>query len=318
MKKRVTSRAPINIALIKYWGKKDEEAVLPYQPSISLSLDCFETETTIEHTTMPFEFYINGQKDDDMEEKVSKFLTYFTKETLDGIKVHTKNSGPTAAGLASSASGYAALAVAANTFFETNYSIDELAEITRKGSGSAIRSLLPRCVKWHVDGSISSIQWSFDDAKMGIIIISDKKKAISSREAMKLSIQTSPMYADWVKQSFIDAELFETHNQNNDFSQLGQLIEKNALMMHRVCETTVPEIRFLTDESYALIGHIQKQRQNNLYEAYVTMDAGPNVKVLCQKDMMSAIDKDLTSIGYNIIWSNIDQQGAVIKDEESL
>lgn len=315
MKSYVLSRAPINIALIKYWGKKDEKEVLPYQPSISLSLDVFETKTVIERINGPFQFMINGQIDEKMSDQVKTFLTHFTIEQVDGIAVTTTNTGPTAAGLASSASGYAALAVAANAFFETNYTFNQLAEITRKGSGSAIRSLLPHCVKWDTDGLIYPMKWSFEKAKMGIIIVSDKKKAISSREAMRLSIQTSPLYKEWVEQSFIDASLFENYNVNKQFSELGILIENNALMMHQVCETTVPKVQFLTDVSYHIINHIQQQRQLKTYEAYVTMDAGPNVKVLCLENDTLRVEKDLKQLGYDIIWSNIDQQGAVILHE---
>ena len=315
MKSYVYSRAPINIALIKYWGKKDEKEVLPYQPSISLSLDVFETHTTIKRIEGPFEFTINGLKDEDMAKQVKHFLKNFTHGNLDKISVATTNSGPTAAGLASSASGYAALATAANAFFETKFTLSKLSEITRKGSGSAIRSLLPNCVKWDVDGLIYPIEWSFPKAKMGIIIVSDKKKKISSREAMKISILSSPLYDHWVKQSFKDAKHFETFNDKHQFRELGELIEQNALLMHQVCETSSPKIQFLTDISYQIIHHIQDKRKQKTYEAYVTMDAGPNVKVLCLKDDMQTIEKDLKQLGHDIIWSNIDQKGAVILNE---
>lgn len=315
MKSYVSSRAPINIALIKYWGKKDEIEVLPYQPSISLSLDVFETHTIIKRTEGPFEFTINGLQDEVMANQVKHFLKNFTQGNLDQISVTTTNSGPTAAGLASSASGYAALSTAANAFFETKFTLSQLSEITRKGSGSAIRSLLPNCVKWDVDGLIYPIQWSFPKAKMGIIIVSDKKKKISSREAMKISILTSPLYDRWVNQSFEDAQQFETFNDMHQFSELGSLIEQNALFMHKVCETSRPKIQFLTDQSYQIINHIQDKRKQKTYEAYVTMDAGPNVKVLCLEEDTQTIEKDLKQFGYDIIWSNIDQKGAVILDE---
>ncbi len=315
MKSYVHSRAPINIALIKYWGKKDEQEVLPYQPSISLSLDVFETITIIKSSKGPFTCMINGQKDEEMRKQVMLFLKNFTNKDLKDITITTTNTGPTAAGLASSASGYAALAVAANAFFETNFSFTKLSEITRKGSGSAIRSLLPNCVKWDVDGFIYPIQWSFENAKMGIIIVSDKKKQISSRDAMKLSIQTSPIYDQWVHQSFLDAKQFEHFNNHHQFSELGLLIENNALLMHKVCETTVPKVQFLSHISYEIIKHIQHQRKQQLYEAYVTMDAGPNVKVLCLEKDMNLIKEDLKRLGFDIIWSNIDQRGAVILNE---
>lgn len=316
MKTRVTGRAPINIALIKYWGKKDPVEVIPYQPSISLSLDIFETKTTIERTQLPFELSINGKKDEATQKKVINFLKHFTNnETLFGIRVETNNSGPTAAGLASSASGFAALAVTANAFFETNYSLQALSEITRKGSGSAIRSLLPACVMWKSDGLIEKVDWPYKDVKMGIVIISDKKKDVGSTEGMARSVDTSPLYKDWVKQSFIDAERFKQLITLNEFHTLGELIEKNALYMHEICETSNPPIHYLSETSYALITSIQKARENGLFKAYVTMDAGPNVKILCQSTDHEHLDAFLISKGFKPLWSNIDFKGACILDE---
>ncbi len=115
----VKARAPINIALIKYWGKKDIKEVLPYQPSLSLSLDIFETETIIQKADHDdFVFTINNIKDVNMKHKVETFIKLFDVNiNLNGIEIHTKNTGPTAAGLASSASGFAALFSCSQSFF---------------------------------------------------------------------------------------------------------------------------------------------------------------------------------------------------------
>ena len=187
----VKARAPINIALIKYWGKKDIKEVLPYQPSLSLSLDIFETETVIQKADHnDFVFKINNIEDDKIKHKVETFIKLFDINiNLNGIEIHTKNTGPTAAGLASSASGFAALAVAVNRFFNFNYNLDMLSSLTRKGSGSAIRSLLPKAVAWLPDGHIEQVDFSFDDVCLGVVIINDQKKSIGSTEAMKLSVE---------------------------------------------------------------------------------------------------------------------------------
>ena len=313
----VKARAPINIALIKYWGKKDIKEVLPYQPSLSLSLDIFETETVIQKADHnDFVFKINNIEDDKIKHKVETFIKLFDINiNLNGIEIHTKNTGPTAAGLASSASGFAALAVAVNRFFNFNYDLDMLSSLTRKGSGSAIRSLLPRAVAWLPDGHIEQVDFSFDDVCLGVVIINDQKKSIGSTEAMKLSVETSPLYTQWVKQSFIDCEAFKETLKNKDFKKLGSITEKNALLMHEVCHQTVPKIQYLSPSSYDVISLIQSLRTTLDIDCYVTMDAGPNVKVLTKIEYQGTIESHLNEKGYDILWSGIDKKGAVILDE---
>jgi len=313
----VKARAPINIALIKYWGKKDIKEVLPYQPSLSLSLDIFETETVIQKADHnDFVFKINNIEDDKIKHKVETFIKLFDINiNLNGIEIHTKNTGPTAAGLASSASGFAALAVAVNRFFNFNYDLDMLSSLTRKGSGSAIRSLLPRAVAWLPDGHIEQVDFSFDDVCLGVVIINDQKKSIGSTEAMKLSVETSPLYTQWVKQSFIDFEAFKETLKNKDFKKLGSITEKNALLMHEVCHQTVPKIQYLSPSSYDVISLIQSLRTTLDIDCYVTMDAGPNVKVLTKIEYQGTIESHLNEKGYDILWSGIDKKGAVILDE---
>ena len=313
----VKARAPINIALIKYWGKKDIKEVLPYQPSLSLSLDIFETETVIQKADHnDFVFKINNIEDDKIKHKVETFIKLFDINiNLNGIEIHTKNTGPTAAGLASSASGFAALAVAVNRFFNFNYNLDMLSSLTRKGSGSAIRSLLPRAVAWLPDGHIEQVDFSFDDVCLGVVIINDQKKSIGSTEAMKLSVETSPLYTQWVKQSFIDFEAFKETLKNKDFKKLGNITEKNALLMHEVCHQTVPKIQYLSPSSYDVISLIQSLRTTLDIDCYVTMDAGPNVKVLTKMEYQGTIESHLNEKGYDILWSGIDKKGAVILDE---
>lgn len=313
----VKARAPINIALIKYWGKKDIKEVLPYQPSLSLSLDIFETETVIQKADHnDFVFKINNIEDDRIKHKVETFIKLFDINiNLNGIEIHTKNTGPTAAGLASSASGFAALAVAVNRFFNFNYDLDMLSSLTRKGSGSAIRSLLPKAVAWLPDGHIEQVDFSFDDVCLGVVIINDQKKSIGSTEAMKLSVETSPLYTQWVKQSFIDFEAFKETLKNKDFKKLGNITEKNALLMHEVCHQSVPKIQYLSPSSYDVISLIQSLRTTLDIDCYVTMDAGPNVKVLTKIEYQATIESHLNEKGYDILWSGIDKKGAVILDE---
>ena len=154
--KQVTAKAPINIALVKYWGKRDEQEVLPNNPSVSLSLNLYHTITTLKETeNKEVSFQINEHADEEIKKRALDFLRHFNHGEIPSyLSIDTINTGPTAAGLASSASGFAALAMAANEYFGCRYDFQTLASITRKGSGSAVRSLLGNCVAWYDDGHI--------------------------------------------------------------------------------------------------------------------------------------------------------------------
>jgi diphosphomevalonate decarboxylase len=311
----VTAKAPINIALIKYWGKKDTVNVLPYNPSISLSLNVFYSITSIKRSdTKSISFSLNGIPNESMKKRIIPFLKHFTNgKSPEYINIESTNTGPTAAGLASSASGFAALAVAANHYYKTNYSLDELAKITKLGSGSAIRSLLGGCVMWNTDGSIESLQWPFLDTCMAIVVIDDQKKSIGSTEAMQRSVNTSPGYHQWVEQSFMDIIKFQEALKQNDFQSIGLITEANALAMHELCNQSVPPINYLTLESKRLISAIQESRYNGIFDVYVTMDAGPNIKAIMREKDREIFEKWLTKHGFpKPIWSSIDQKGAVL------
>lgn len=313
MKHFVQARAPINIALIKYWGKKNIEEVLPYNDSISLSLSIYETVTTIEKRTDDLvTFSLNGATNEAFKTRVIKFLSHFTSD-VKGIDIQSFNTGPTKAGLASSASAFAALGVAANVFYETNYDLNTLASIVRKGSGSAIRSLLGNAVRWHEDGSISPVKFPFNDVKMGFFIISDQEKKMGSTEAMKHSVETSPLYEKWIQSSRVDLQAFLNALEDHQFKKMGEIIERNALLMHEVCETSNPPIKYLNETSKKYIKAIKEAREKGLFLAYVTMDAGPNVKVILRKRDEACFTKWALSKGLSEpFFSEIDERGAYV------
>jgi diphosphomevalonate decarboxylase len=313
MKQYVQARAPINIALIKYWGKKDIEEVLPFNDSVSLSLSIYETVTTIAARNDDLvTFTLNGQENELFKERVIKFLMHFTKN-VKGIDIISHNTGPTKAGLASSASAFAALGVAANAFYETQYDLKQLASIVRKGSGSAVRSLLGNAVRWHEDGSISEVKFPFHDVKMGFFIISNQEKKIGSTEAMKHSVLTSSLYESWIQSSSVDLNAFLNALEDHQFKKMGEVIERNARLMHEVCETSNPPIDYLNDTSRKYIKAIKEAREKGLFLAYVTMDAGPNVKVILRKRDEACFTKWALSKGLSEpFFSDIDERGAYV------
>lgn len=311
--KRVCVKAPINIALVKYWGKHDEVNVLPFNPSISLSLDLYETKTILQAKEAPgLEFTLNEQSDPKSEGKVRQFLSFFPfDETQQGLVIRSYNTGPTAAGLASSASAFAALAVACNQFFGEPYDFDTLASITKKGSGSAIRSLLGGCVEWDTQGRIHALDWPFDDVVLGVVVLVAGRKDIGSTEGMKHTIQTAPSYLTWVEKAHQDALAFKAALADQDFTKIGHISEANALAMHAVCEDANPPIQYLNKQSRALIQGIQSARKQGLFEAYCTMDAGPNIKLLHRAKDSIRLNEWLKTQGFPLAQiSRIAEKGA--------
>lgn len=313
--KKVTAKASVNIALIKYWGKENDEEVVPYNSSLSMTLDNLYTITTIIQSNEDFSFYLNGKKQETTElEKVKSFLKLFTSEVnLKNVKVISQNFVPTAAGLASSASGFAALAVAANKYFETNYCFDKLAYITRKGSGSACRSLLGGFVAWEKDGTIYNLELPKNKLLMVSVIIEEGKKVISSRDAMKLTVNTSPLYKTWIREANNDFKKMKEAFIVEDYKQIGVLTEKSAKLMHATMLVSDPPILYMKEQSFNLWQLISSLRNKGIY-AYATMDAGSNVKVLTTKDDLENLEFALKQNNFsNYIISGVGEGACIIE-----
>lgn len=279
--KKIIARAPVNIALIKYWGKANAELVLPTTTSLSLTLTDLYTETSFEEG--PFQFIINGKLGDDSEvSRVKDVLQHF-RDTQ--VIIRTHNNFPTASGLASSASGFAALTVGLNAFFQAGYTLQELATLTRLGSGSSCRSLVDDFAVWHQKGSIETLPNPFKDLRMIVVLISESKKAISSRDAMKITMATAPSYSSWIKASDQDFQTIKQAIIDQDFIRLGETMEKNSARLHAVMADSTPPIRYQQPESLKVLTMVSTLRQQGLI-GFATMDAGPNVKILIQgKDL---------------------------------
>jgi diphosphomevalonate decarboxylase len=278
---KVTSKSPVNIALIKYWGKKDEEKVLPFTTSLSLTLTDLYTETTIEEG--PFSFVLNGTEATEEELiRVKDVLVHFKNND---VVIHSNNNFPTAAGLASSASGLAALTVGLNQFFKAELSLQELAYLTRLGSGSACRSLVDGFGVWDTRGRVSSIVNPWNDLMMIIVIISKDKKAISSRDAMKITVETSPLYQAWIDDSFADLEVMMKAIEDVNFNKLGEVMEMNSFRLHEVMRSSQPSIVYQTEQSLKVIDLVREGRKEGLV-GYSTMDAGSNVKILIRRPQL--------------------------------
>ena len=288
-RKPVTVRSYANIAIIKYWGKKAEKEMVPATSSISLTLENMYTETTL--SPLPEEatadaFYINDQLQNEAEHaKMGKIIDRYRPEGAGFVRIDTKNNMPTAAGLSSSSSGLSALVKACNAYFQLGLDRKELALEAKFASGSSSRSFYGPIAAWDKDsGEIYPVE---TDLKLAMImlVLEDQKKPISSRDGMKLCVETSTTFEDWIRQSEQDYKDMLIYLKENDFEKVGVLTEKNALAMHATTKTANPPFSYLTDASYEAMDFVRQLREQG-ESCYFTMDAGPNVKVLClEKDL---------------------------------
>lgn len=294
------ARAYTNIALIKYWGKKDEQLILPMNSSLSLTLDAFYTETTVHFDESYTEdtFCLDGEKQDPKQTaKISNFLDLVREQQNLSLfaKVDSQNFVPTAAGLASSASGLAALAGACSQALNLQLTETELSRLARRGSGSACRSIFGGFAEWQKGDSdqtsfaqtIPSNNWE-DDLAMLFVLVDDGIKDISSRDGMKRTVETSSFYSGWLENVEPDLAAAKQAIREKDFTKLGEITEANGLRMHGTTLAAVPPFTYWSPESLNVMQLVRAARKQGL-PCYFTMDAGPNVKILVEKKNLTAL-----------------------------
>jgi diphosphomevalonate decarboxylase len=290
MHPQVTARACANIALVKYWGKRDAALNLPAAGSLSLTLACLVTETTVQFdgALERDALTLDGAPSD--ASRVTPFLDLV--RTVAGSKararVVSRNDFPTASGLASSASGFAALALAATRAAGVSLSPRELSVLARKGSGSAARSLFGGFVRMHAgtraDGTDAYAEplesALLSRVRMVIAVVGGgAPKSHGSRDAMDHTAATSPFYDAWVAQVPRDLAAAVTALVAGDLESLGELAEANALAMHASAIAARPAVIYWQPTTLALLTRVRELRASGV-PAWATMDAGPHVKVL--------------------------------------
>ena len=289
--------APANIALCKYWGKRNEELNLPLTSSLSISLNDKGADTKI----MPADadsYISDGEPvnpSSSFGARLESYLDLFRTPDCPHFYVETTNTIPVAAGLASSASGYAALALALNELMQWNLSNKECSMLARLGSGSASRSVYQGFVEWHagadangLDSFAEPLDIHWPEFRVGILTISTAKKPISSREAMRQTVKTSTLFEKWPDQVEQDLADIKQALFVKDFSSLGATTEHNALSMHATMFATKPPICYWQPETLTTLHQLWALRAEGL-PLYATMDAGPNVKILFLKQETSSV-----------------------------
>lgn len=296
---RVSS--PSNIAFLKYWGKKDPVLQWPANDSLSMTLNSLATKTSAYINDAPDHvFHFQGEslgRDHKSFHKVFKHLDYLSETFAfdQKLALSSSNSFPTGAGVASSASGLSALTIAAVAAWtqsgsfgelqEKGFSREHLAHLSRIGSGSAGRSVFGGYVQWqagtHADKQkilplYDASHWNLCDT---VALFSHTEKSKSSTAAHG-DAWSSPLFSTRIAGApeRMQAMLKALHTR--DMSALGPLLETEALDMHAVMMTTLPAQHYLTYESTEFLSSFRRARQEGKFEAYFTIDAGPNIHII--------------------------------------
>ncbi|MBW2968251.1 diphosphomevalonate decarboxylase [Candidatus Woesearchaeota archaeon] len=285
---KATAIAHPNIALVKYWGKRDREHILPYNSSISVTLDSLETLTTAEFYDGHEDVVMIGQQRDTI--RMPRFLD--TVRAYTGIekraKVVSESNFPAAAGLASSSSGYAAAALAVTKAAGLELTAEELSRIARRGSGSAARSVHGGFVEWEKgvsdeDSYGRRMHAEWPELRITVAVTSTEPKETPSREAMEQTVETSPYYKAWLASIDEDLAAVRRGIALNSIRLVGETAEHNCLKMHALMLSTQPPLIYWNESTMAVMKAVQKARHDGI-QAYFTIDAGPNVCILTSGD----------------------------------
>lgn len=303
MKGSAVARA--NIAFIKYWGNLDDDLRLPMNGSTSMTLDRLRTVTTVEFSPalVEDEIEVDGEEPSlDAKARIVAHLDHL--RTLAGkplkARVVSVNDFPIGAGLASSASGFAALTLAAAAALEMELGERELSLLARLGSGSATRSLWGGYVEWvagakHEDSFASQIappeHWELCDC---IALVSTEAKEVTSSEGHKLA-KSSPLYSARLSQVKEDLDRVREAILTRDFESLGSVAEREALSLHAIMMTSQPSLLYWTPATVRVMKEVRNWRKGGR-SVYFTIDAGPNLHLLTLPSCVEEIERALGEV----------------------
>jgi diphosphomevalonate decarboxylase len=324
---KATAQASANIAFIKYWGKKNEALRIPENDNLSMCVDQAFTITTVEfgEKLKADKVIIDKEKVKERErERVIKHLERIRKiaNINQRALVVSQNSFSRATGLASSASGFAALTLAATRAAGIDLSGRDLSRLARLASGSACRSIPSGFVYWQAGNSdqtsyaYSLYPPSYWDLRDITVIVEEQKKKVSSTKGHSLAGENPFLKA---RLALVKKNLVEIKKafKNKDFSLLGEVIESETLSLHSVMMTSQPALIYWQPATLAIIHQIISWREQGLIESYFTIDAGPNVHLICQgKDERKVLTKLKEIKGIKKLVVNQPAQGVHLVDKD--
>lgn len=299
---KATAIAPSNIAFVKYWGKKDEKLRLPENASISMNLSNLLTMTTVEFlpSLKTDDVVINGEKASGLtlqrvEEQLNRIRD--RAKISDKAKVASENNFPRGTGLSSSASGFAALTLAAEKAAELNLTEKELSILARQSSGSACRSIPDGFVEW-LDGDTSETSysvsifspdyWSIVDI---VVVLSNNIKDVLTSEGQKIA-KSSPFFS--VRLQNIQKKINECKRliKAKKFTEFGKFIEAEALELHAIMLTSTPSLIYWLPMTVRLM-HLVKNWRREGTEVYFTVNTGQNIHLVVEEKNKDKVLKEL-------------------------
>ncbi len=298
-----------NLALVKYWGKTDEVSKRPAGASLSVTLDGLSTVAGVEWVSTLAEHCIDGLP----EAPSGKVRTF-----LDGVRrrhsivgharVLLASNFPVAAGLASSASTFAALAKAAIGAAGISLADRDLSDLARLGSGSACRSIFGGFVEWRPEGGGSVVEpiLAKDDWPITVLVAvtSERAKAVGSSEGMRRTAASSPYYHAWLACGPTDFAAARHAVAARDLASLGGIAERNCVRMHAAALAADPPLVYWEPATLAVMRRVKELREAGT-AAYFSIDAGPQVKVICAPEAADTFRTALAAVPgvLRILWS---------------
>jgi diphosphomevalonate decarboxylase len=292
---RATAHAHPNIALIKYWGKAPGPGNVPATPSLSITLDRLTTRTQVA-TAAADVFRLGGLPIEDA--KVTACLTRLRRRyPIPPVEIDSDNNFPTAAGLASSASGFAALLTALDALCGLGLTPAERSALAREASGSAGRSVFGGVValdgpQWQGRQLLAPEEWPLE---VVIAITDTTSKSVPSSVGMRLSAESSPYYPAWVESTCTDFAAALDIVAQRDFEGLAELAEHSCLKMHGLMLATRPGLLYWNAATLACLHAVRTLRAAGT-PVFFTVDAGPQVKAICLPGAAAAVQRTLQEI----------------------
>ena len=274
-----TAVAHPNIALVKYWGKRPGEGNVPATPSLSITLDSMTTRTHVQAAAADG-VRVNGRLVGDA--KIQSLVTAMrTRWQLPPMAIATCNDFPTGAGLASSASGFAALVAAIDATFSLGLTARQRSAWARRGSASAARSVFGGFVTLDPDRGAAALLDKADwPLEVVVAVTSEVAKAVSSTAGMALSRATSPFFEAWTRSTAEDFDVACAAVKRRDFAALVDVAEHSCLKLHALMLSTRPGLLYWNEATLAAIGTVRALRAAGT-PVFFTIDAGPQVKAVC-------------------------------------
>lgn len=323
-----TARAHSNIAFVKYWGNSSHRLRLPANSSLSMNLDRLHTTATVQWSSDDDSdsVTINGAPADDAAlRRVSEHLHLLRRrfKTKMFARVQSRNNFPMGAGIASSASSFAALTLAGAAALDEELSERELSTIARRGSGSAARSIPSGYVEWFAADSHelsyaeTFVDYDYWDLADVIAIVSRAHKRVGSTAGhaaadtsilQKTRIDNAPQRLNEVKNAIV----------NRDFERFARAVEEDSNLMHAVMMTSRPALFYWQPTSLAVMNAVRQWREEDGIQVCYTLDAGPNVHCICVKEDAEKVKTRLGEMSDAIeVLSASAGRGAFVLDREA-